>query len=68
MSFRVMGLNTSARMCTYGELRDQQFTNVAIIIGSRKEMTGAAEPWEAPTELWHLGFSETLSEVRKWPG
>jgi hypothetical protein len=44
-----MDLNSSARVCTYGELRDQQFTNVAIIIGSGKEMMGPAEPWEVLT-------------------
>lgn len=26
-------------------------------------MIGLAEPWEALMEPWHLGFSETLSEV-----
>lgn len=51
MALSVMDLNTSARMCTYGELRDQQFTNVAIIIGSGREMIGRAEPWEALTAL-----------------
>lgn len=51
MALNVMDLNTSARMCTYGELRDQQFTNVAIIIGSGREMIGRAEPWEALTAL-----------------
>lgn len=30
-------------MCAYGELKDQQFTNVAIIIGSEKEMIEPAE-------------------------
>ena len=34
-------------MCAYAELKDQQFTNTAIIIGSEKEMIDPAEWCEA---------------------
>lgn len=52
-------------MCAYGELKDQQFTNVAIIIGSEKEMIEPAEWCEVMGDgrciFWQeskcLGFS-----------
>lgn len=48
MSLSAIDLNTfSSRLCAYGELKDQQFTNVPIIIGSEKEMTEPAEGREA---------------------
>ena len=45
-------------MCAYGELKDQQFTNAAIIIGSEKEMLEPAEWCEV---MGNVSFDRNLN-------